>query len=340
MKAPPAQVVVGVVALATACVEVDRALIGPVGWEGVDDDVCEGRLNDARGWRTNGVSKLGLDERDVCNRVVGHDVKTWAAIISVLALLATPVLAATPNTVFLEELTWPELRALIEAGKTTIILPIGGTEQNGPHMALGKHNVRVRALSERIARVLGNAVVGPVIAYVPEGALSPPSGHMRFPGTITVPEDVFRRSLESAARSARLHGFRDVVFLGEHGSTQAGEKAVAARLNREWVATPTRAHAIEEYYRAATAGFRDILRARGYRPEELGEHAGLPDTALTLAIDPSLVRTDSPRIAEVPGAGTGADGDPRRATAELGRLGVDLIVDRTVAAIRQSTHRR
>ena len=267
--------------------------------------------------------------------------KRRTVIVAILALLAAPALADTPpDTVFLEELTWPELRALVQAGKTTIILPIGGTEQSGPHLALGKHNVRVRALAERIARALGNAVVGPVIAYVPEGSLSPPTGHMRFPGTITVPDEVFRRGLESAARSVRLHGFRDVVFLGDHGSTQAGEKAVAARLNREWAATPARAHAIEAYYQAATAGFRELLRERGFRPEELGEHAALPDTALTLAIDPRLVRTDPPRDAQVPGAGTGVDGDPRRATVELGRLGVDLIVTRTVTAIRDSTNRR
>lgn len=267
--------------------------------------------------------------------------KSRTVLVAILALLAAPALADSPlDTVFLEELTWPELRALVQAGKTTIILPIGGTEQSGPHLALGKHNVRVRVLAERIARALGNAVVGPVIAYVPEGGLSPPTGHMRFPGTITVPDDVFRRGIESAARSVRLHGFRDVVFLGDHASTQAGEKAVAARLNREWAATPARAHAIEAYYDAATVGFRELLRARGYRPEELGEHAALPDTALTLAIDPRLVRTHPPRDAQVPGAGTGVDGDPRRATAELGRLGVDLIVTRTVAAIRDSTNRR
>ena len=70
----------------------------------------------------------------------------------------------------LEALTWTELRGLVQSGKTTIILPLGGTEQNGPHMALGKHNVRVRLLSERIARVLGDALVAPVLAYVPEGS--------------------------------------------------------------------------------------------------------------------------------------------------------------------------
>src|SRR5262245_52311838 len=188
----------------------------------------------------------------------------WAAVLCLLALIATPAFAVPPDTVFLEELTWTELRAFVQAGKTTIILPLGGTEQNGPHMALGKHNARVKVLAERIARVLGNALVAPVLPYVPEGGLSPVTGHMRFPGTITVPDDVFQHVLESAARSFRLHGFRDVVFLGDHGSTQAGEQAVAARLNREWRAGPVRAHAIEEYYHAATVGFRELLKTRGY----------------------------------------------------------------------------
>src|SRR5438874_7634298 len=177
-------------------------------------------------------------------------------VLCLCFLLLGGAAAHASDTVFLEELTWTELRDQIRAGKTTVIVPIGGTEQNGAHMALGKHNFRVRYLSEKIARALGNALVAPVIAYVPEGGLAPVTGHMRFPGTITVPDDVFQRVLESAARSVRLHGFRDIVFLGDHGSTQAGENAVAARRNREWTTTPVRAHAIEEYYRAATAGFR------------------------------------------------------------------------------------
>ena len=111
------------------------------------------------------------------------------------ALAAAGAIAqAPPTSVFLEELTWTELRDQIRAGKTTIIVPIGGTEQNGPHMALGKHNLRVRLLSEKIARALGNALVAPVIAYVPEGGLAPPTAHMRFPGTITVPEETFEKT--------------------------------------------------------------------------------------------------------------------------------------------------
>src|SRR5450432_4046513 len=173
---------------------------------------------------------------------------TWVA--GLLLIVASSASAQTPGTVFLDELTWTELRSQISAGKTTIIVPIGGTEQNGPHMALGKHNARVKALSEKIARELGNALVAPVIAYVPEGNVEPPTSHMRFPGTITVPDATFEKLLEAAARSFRLHGFRDVVFLGDHGGYQKNELAVADRLNREWAATPVRAHAIVEYYRA------------------------------------------------------------------------------------------
>jgi creatinine amidohydrolase/Fe(II)-dependent formamide hydrolase-like protein len=105
--------------------------------------------------------------------------------------------------VFLEELTWTELRDQIRSGKTTIIIPIGGTEQSGPNIALGKHNARVKVLSEKIAQGLGNAIVAPVIAYVPEGSISPPTSHMRFPGTITVPDKTFETTLEYACTSRK-----------------------------------------------------------------------------------------------------------------------------------------
>jgi creatinine amidohydrolase/Fe(II)-dependent formamide hydrolase-like protein len=254
-------------------------------------------------------------------------------VLLVLLAIAGPVRAATPDTVFLDELTWTELRDQIAAGKTTIILPIGGTEQSGPAMALGKHNRRALLLSERIARTLGNALVAPVIAYVPEGAIEPPTAHMRFPGTITVPDEVFEKTLESAARSFKLHGFRDIVFLGDHGGYQKDETAVAARLNRDWAGTPVRAHAVTEYYEVTQTDYVNALKARGYSPEEIGTHAGLADTSLTLALDPSLVRADELQSGKRWGRSDGVYGDPRRSSAALGQIGVDLIVARTVKDI-------
>jgi creatinine amidohydrolase len=264
--------------------------------------------------------------------MIRHLVLAWALLLA-SGHSRLPEAAQLPDTVFLEELTWTELRDLVRSGKTTIIVPIGGTEQNGPHLALGKHNRRVQVLSEKIARALGNALVAPVIAYVPEGQVDPPTEHMRFPGTITVPEEAFEKILEYAARSLRLAGFRDIVFLGDHGSDQKGEKAVADRLDREWVATSVRAHAIEEYYRAGQTEFARLLKSKGFRDEEVGSHAGLADTALMLATDPRLVRADRLR------SGEGVNGDPSRSSVELGQLGVDLIVTRTVEAVRKAVAR-
>jgi creatinine amidohydrolase/Fe(II)-dependent formamide hydrolase-like protein len=257
--------------------------------------------------------------------------------VLVLALAAAAASAQPPRTVLLEELTWTELRGRIAAGATTIIVPVGGTEQNGPHLTLGKHNARVKLLAERIAVALGDAIVAPVVAYVPEGGVSPPTAHMRFPGTITVSAAAFGAVLDSAGRSFRLHGFRDVVFIGDHGGYQDDLRAAADRLNREWRAAPARAHAVVEYYRAAEIAWPQALKARGYREEEIGTHAGLADTALALAVDPRLVRIE--RLAADPKPADGVYGDPRRATAELGREGVDLVVAGTVAAIRKSTAR-
>jgi len=261
---------------------------------------------------------------------------SWLRACAYVLFIAAPWLARAdaPPPVFLEDLTSPELAARIRAGTTTVIVPIGGTEQNGAHMALGKHNVRVRMLSERIARTLGNAVVAPVIAYVPEGGVNPPTGHMRYPGTITVPPDVYRSVIESAARSLRVAGFRDIVLLGDSGDYQSDNATVAARLDKEWTSSRVRVHAVGEYYRAATSEFFESLRKQGFAETEIGPHAGLADTSLMLAVDPALVRADRLQKSD------GVTGDPKRASALLGQSAADAIVQQTVAAIRAATQRK
>lgn len=254
-------------------------------------------------------------------------------LMVVLALAAVgPARAALPG-VELESLTWTELRDAIKAGATTIIIPAGGTEQSGPHIALGKHNVRARILSARIAQALGDAIVAPVLAYVPEGAISPPAGHMRFPGTISIPDAAFRSTVEGAARSFRQAGFTHIVLLGDHGGYQALLRQAAAELNKEWAGTRVRAHFIEDYYRASETAYAQVLRGKGIADAQIGTHAGTADTSLTLAVDPSLVRSD--RLTGH-GPADGTHGDPARSSAALGQLGVDLIVSQTVAAIRKA----
>lgn len=258
----------------------------------------------------------------------------WTPLIALLVAVCSGAPAeAAPPSVELEVLTWTELRDAIKAGTTTVIIPAGGTEQNGPHMALGKHNVRARALSARIAQALGDTIVAPVLAYVPEGAISPPAGHMRFPGTISIPDAAFKGTIEGAARSFRQAGFTDIVLLGDHGGYQALLKQAAAELNKEWAGTKVRAYFIEDYYRASVGAYAQALRAKGVTEAQVGSHAGTADTSLMLALDPALVRSD--RLAGH-GPADGTQGDPAPSSAALGQLGVDLIVSQTVAAIRNA----
>jgi creatinine amidohydrolase len=261
-----------------------------------------------------------------------------AAAAGLLLACALASVHAAPRSVEIEEMTWIELRDRVAGGATTILVPIGGTEQNGPHMLLGKHNVRARKLAAEIAQRLGDALVAPVVAYVPEGSIHPPVAHMRFPGTISIPEATFESLLESTARSFKQAGFRNVVFLGDHGGYQKNAERVAARLNREWSNDPAcRVTALLDYYSVTQLAYVDALRKRGYPAAEIGTHAGLADTALALAVDPSLIRSDALTGAVPLNEKNGVHGDPRRATAELGQLGVQQILDVSVAAIRKLT---
>ena len=259
------------------------------------------------------------------------------SLLLVFAMLPAQAAAQKPS-VFLEDYTSTELRDAIRAGKTTIIIPIGGTEQNGPHMALGKHNVRGKVLAERIALQLGNTVVAPVLVYVPEGNYAPPTSHMRWAGTISVSDAAFKGILEGAAQSFKAHGFTDIVFIGEHGGYQTLVKDVAAQLNRAWSKDKTaRAHFIAEYYRASQTAYLQALKANGITDKQIGVHAGTADTSLMLAIDETLVRRDRFAQAAKEGVAGGVAGDPTPSTAALGQLGVQIIVEQTVKAIRAAT---
>jgi len=235
-------------------------------------------------------------------------------------------------SVFLEDQTWTELRDEIKAGTTTIIIPIGGVEQSGPQMALGKHDVRVKFLAEKIAEKLGNALVAPVVSYVPEGNIDPPTGHMKFPGTITIPTATFEQLLESAAGSFRHAGFTTIVLIGDHGGYQASEKAVADRLNAKWKGS-ARVFAALVYYKITQGPYVDKLLEAGAKKSELGTHAALADTSLMLAVDPSKVRMD--KLSSKLGASDGVyGGNPAHASATFGQLGIDLIINGTTEAIR------
>ncbi|MFH1582117.1 MAG: creatininase family protein, partial [Pseudomonadota bacterium] len=178
--------------------------------------------------------------------------KLFMALLFILLVIPSTSFAEQEfETVFIEEMTWTEVRDAIKAGKTTVIFPTGGTEQNGPHMVLGKHNFIVKYAAQQIAQRLSNALVAPVLAYVPEGGIYPPTGHMRFPGTITLPKKHFMKVTEYAARSFKVNGFKNIVLIGDSGGNQNGLMMVAMALNEEWVDTDIHVHYIPDYYNAS-----------------------------------------------------------------------------------------
>jgi hypothetical protein len=153
------------------------------------------------------------------------------------------------ESLWTEELTWMEMRDLIKAGKTTIIIGTGGVEQNGPYVAGGKHNYVLQTVLPYIARAIPNSLIAPVVKFVPEGRIEPtPSGHMSYPGTISVEQSTFEALLTDIARSYKAHGFTDIILIGDSGGNGRGMRAVADALNAKWASETARVHYLPEYY--------------------------------------------------------------------------------------------
>jgi creatinine amidohydrolase len=256
----------------------------------------------------------------------------FARLLSCMfTLLVMPAMAAAA-AVEIERMTWIEVRDRVAAGSTTIIIPTGGTEQNGAHMILGKHNIIVAETARRIAAGLGNALVAPVLDYSPEGSTEPKTGHMAYAGTISVPDAVFSGILEAAANSFKAHGFKTIVLLGDSGPNQAPQRALAAKLSAAWKDSGVRVMNADTYY--AANGAEAYLLGEGETAATIGLHAGIRDTSELMAIDASGVR-----LAGAKPDSDGASGDPRRATVERGQKLLALKVAAAVAEIRAAQTR-
>jgi creatinine amidohydrolase/Fe(II)-dependent formamide hydrolase-like protein len=237
------------------------------------------------------------------------------------------------DTVFIEEMTWMEVRDALKAGKTTVLVATGGVEQNGPYLATGKHNYVLRATTEAIARKLGNALVAPIVPFVPEGDIEPPSLHMKYPGTISLSEETYARLLTEICASLRAHGFAHIVLIGDSAGNQPGMKNVAARLNAEWKGGRSRVHFIPEYYDfPAVARW---LEQQGIKQMDEGLHDDFAMTAQMMAVDPNTVRMKQ-RIAAGKFRINGVDLAPADRTIAWGKKIIDFRAEATVKAIRQA----
>ncbi len=243
---------------------------------------------------------------------------------------------AAYNTVFIEEMTWLEVRDAIKEGKTTVIIATGGIEQNGPYLATGKHDYILRATTEAIARKLGNALVAPIIPFVPEGNIDPPTIHMLYPGTISVTEATFLKLLVDIASSLKIHGFTNIILIGDSGGNQTGMKATADSLSKIWDPKITAINFIPEYYTAIPDS--SWFAKKGIFEKEEGFHDTYDITATIMTVDPKMVRMDE-RIKAGKFSINGVNLAPAEKTIAIGKEVVAYRAEKTIEAIKKTLHK-
>jgi len=259
--------------------------------------------------------------------------RTLVPALFVTLALTGPLHAQTRGAPFINAMTWEEIRDAVRSGAKTVIVPVGGTEQNGPHMVMGKHNYIITFTANLISQRLGNTLVAPTVQYVPEGDHDAP-GFGDKPGVISNPSPSYDALLDAAARSLAVHGFTEILFIGDSGGNQAGMSAVADSLNREWQGSGKRVFALTDYYRRGQADLRAWLQSEfGYDAATVGSHAGIADTSQMLYVHPEGIR----RARILPGGGgpdSGVRGDPTKATPEIGKAAIEFKVNAAIAQYR------
>jgi creatinine amidohydrolase/Fe(II)-dependent formamide hydrolase-like protein len=252
----------------------------------------------------------------------------------VLVLLFLPaVVVAQSKSVLIEDLTWTEVRDAIAAGKTTAIYYAGSTEQNGPGLAVGKHIFIAHYTAQRIAEELGNALVYPTIPYAPTGDPIKKTGHMRFPGTVSLSEDTFGAVAREVALSAIAAGFKNVALMGDRGGRQQTLKKVAEALNDEWSPKDVYVYYISDLYYKEKEQMKEYLTKRNM---VVDEHAGIDDTSEVMFVDKDNKWVRKDKLAPDNGK-MGVRGDPTQASTGLGKMFVEFKIKNAVNQIRSLT---
>jgi creatinine amidohydrolase len=201
-----------------------------------------------------------------------------------------PIEAA--DEVWISKMTWLEVRDALAAGRTTVIVPVGAVDQNGPYLVTNKHEVTLGQVCEGSARKLGNALCAPTVDFGRQGNIDPPSGQMRYSGVISVREETFAMLIDDIASSLRQHGFTNIIFITDKGTNEADLRAIAERLNDRWQGVGATAYYLDEQYtrrgRVDEVFLKDELGIE--EPRNDGHHDNLVQTSLLFLADPANVR--------------------------------------------------
>ena len=260
-------------------------------------------------------------------------------VLLLLSLIAycSSAFAEGSTSVYMQDLTWIEIKNRLQSGTTTVIVPTGGTEEEGPHMVTGKHNSVARYAAGEIAKRLGGALVAPVIPYAPSGRISPPEGHMQFEGTISITPRTYSMMLADTARSLKEHGFHTICFIGDSLASQAMQAQVAQVLSDEWASENVRVVNVSSYfYKNGQDEWNDNS---GLKIRTPAAHAGHIDTSEMMAVDESGVRaTLLGTRTEKDYKTTGAMGDSSLASADYGRRYLSLKIEAAVKQIQNASN--
>ena len=244
----------------------------------------------------------------------------------------TPNPLPAANTVWLEEMTWMDVRDALKAGKTNVIVATGGMEPNGPWLVTGKHNYVLHANCEAVARKMGNALCAPIVKFVPEGGIDPKTGHMASPGTISAREETFQALLTDIAESLQAHGFKNVIFIGDSGGNQKGQQAVADKLTAKWAGKALALHIGEYYDYASVAKYMESQGLKATADDQMHD-----DPVITLNMfidDPKSVRFDE-RVKAKKATINGVSVADRAKNTELAKKIVEFRAAKTIEAINK-----
>ena len=241
------------------------------------------------------------------------------------------------DSVWMEELTWMEIRDAIRSGKTTALILTGGVESNGPHLATGKHNYALAVMGEAIGRGLGDALIAPIVTLEP----GRPEGEFIQPGSVFLSRETYESMLTDMSLSLKSMGFTDVVLMGDSGGNQRPMEAVVAALNERFQGEPARFHFIPEYYDYPAV--RRFVKSNGIAEQmeddasygSDGIHEEYSIDAIMMLHDPETVRLEQRQKA---GRATinGVSLLPTEKTLEMARKIVAFRAESTVRAIRKS----
>lgn len=241
------------------------------------------------------------------------------------------------NSVWLEELTWMEIRDAVQAGNTTALILTGGVESNGPHLASGKHNYSNRLMGESVAKALGQTLVAPLVTLEPGN----PSGPVMLGNTgPMVSQETYIAWLTDMGDSLRGMGFTEVYYLGDSGGNGRGMQAAADALNAKYDGTPTRFHHVPEFYNHVqvrqyiqeTLGIAEEMEYNASSGSD-GIHEELSISAIMSVLDPTTIRFDQ-RVKAGRATINGISLEPIAQTQALGRQLIEFRTSLTVDAIR------